>query len=176
MFLACFMLTAAPVSVAFAKEAKDAKEGDAKKGGDKKPADKKSTEKKPKPKPVEGAIGYGGAQVQLQPIMAPYRTSYGTQYQVVTVRMTLDAGLNEKPACFMIPILQEKFLLYFYQTEPTPDDFVGQRKDVMVKKLLDLATATTDRGYYAGVELVDETSKSLDDDPKSKTLSVQCNK
>ena len=105
-------------------------------------------------------------------MMAPYRTPGGIRYQVVTVRMVLDVGINEKPACYMIPIVHEKFLLYFNKTMPQPEDFQGQRKDVMIKTLLDLATATTDRGFYAGVELVDETTPPLD--PKSQTLSVQC--
>lgn len=164
LLLAGSLLTTTVYVKSEAAEKKDAKKPD------------KEKEKKSPPKPAtdeeKAGIGYGGAKVQLAPMMAPYRTSRGVQYQVVIVRMTLDVGVNEKPACFMIPIIHEKFLLYFNKTQPTPADFVGQRKDVMLKALLDLATETTDRGFYAGVELVDETSPPMD--PKSQTLSVQC--
>jgi hypothetical protein len=103
-------------------------------------------------------VGYGGSRVRLQPIMSPYRTPSGIQYQVITVQLVLDVGVNEKPACFMIPIVHEKFLMYLYKTMPQPEDLIGQRKDVFEKALLDIATATTDRGFYAGVQVVDEAS------------------
>jgi hypothetical protein len=129
--------------------------------------------------PVGGAIaaeekpvGYGGAKVQMAPIMSPYRVGNTVRYQVVTVRLVLDVGLNERPSCFMVPVVHEKFLMYFYKTQPVPEDFKGQRLDVMQKNLLDIATATTDRGFYAGVEVVDDTAPALD--PKSQTLSTQC--
>lgn len=120
----------------------------------------------------EEPIGYGGAKVQLAPIMAPYRVGNSVRYRVVIVRMVLDVGLNERPACFMIPAVHEKILLYLYKTMPVPADLQGQRKDVFTKALLDVATDATDRGYYSGVELVDETSPAID--PKSQTLSAQC--
>lgn len=121
----------------------------------------------------EKPVGYGGAKVQFAPMMAPYRVpGGGVRYQVITLRITLDVGLNEKPACFMIPIVHEKYLLYFAKIMPTPEDFQGQRKDVMMENLLKIATETTDRGFYAGVELVDETTPPMD--PKSQTLSTQC--
>ncbi len=125
-------------------------------------------------------VGYGGAKIQLSPIMAPYRTSTGVRYQVVTVRLVLDVGVNERPACFMIPVVHEKFLLYFTKALLGPADLAGQRKDVVAKTLLDLATATTDRGFYSGVEIVDDSMLARGDDkattldPKSQTLSVQC--
>ena len=120
----------------------------------------------------EEPIGYGGAKVQLAPIMAPYRDGRLVKYQVVTLRMVLDVGLNERPACLMIPVVHEKILMYLYKAMPQPADLQGQRRDVFTKALLDVATATTDRGFYSGVELVDETSPEMD--PKSKTLSAQC--
>jgi hypothetical protein len=129
----------------------------------------------------EEPIGYGGAKVQLNPIMAPYRVGNSVRYQVVTVRLILDVGVNERPACFMVPIVHEKFVLHFYKTMPTPADFVGQRKDVLQQTLLDIATATTDRGYYSGIEVVDDSMLAPRDekagaplDPKSQTLSTQC--
>jgi hypothetical protein len=126
----------------------------------------------PPPAPAEGPVGYGGAKVQLAPIMSPYKTPSGVRYQVVTVRMVLDVGVNERPSCFMIPVVHEKILLYLNRTQPQPADLMGQRKDVFLKDILDVATAVTSRGFYAGVELVDDTSPPLD--PKSQTLSTQC--
>ena len=122
----------------------------------------------------EKPVGYGGAMVQLAPMMSPYRIGNQVRYQVVTLRLILDVGLNERPACFMVPVFHEKILLYLYKNMPAPADFVGQRRDVMEKALLDLATATTDRGFYSGVKVVDESSPSLMTDPKSQTLSTQC--
>lgn len=126
------------------------------------------------------AVGYGGVKIQLSPIMAPYRTSAGIRYQVVTIRLVLDMGINERPACFMVPVVHEKFLLYFYQAMLTPADFAGQRRDVVAKTLLDLATAATDRGYFSGIEIVDDSALTRNDktpstlDPRSQTLSTQC--
>lgn len=118
-------------------------------------------------------VGYGGAKVQLQPLMVPYRVPGApVRYNVVSVRLVLAVGLNERPACFMAPVIHEKFLLYFYKTMPPPEDFQGQRRDVMMQQLLDVATAATTRGMYSGVEFVDETSPPLD--PKSLTLTSQC--
>lgn len=73
----------------------------------------------------EGAVGYGGAKVQLAPIMSPYRTSSGVSYQVVMVRLVLDVGVNERPACFMAPIVHEQILFHLYKTMPQPEDLRG---------------------------------------------------
>ncbi len=108
-------------------------------------------------------IGYGGAKVRLAPFMAPYRTPSGVRYQVITLQLILDAGLNEKPACFMAPIIHEKFWMYLNSALLQPADLVGQRKEVLEKKLLDIAVATTDRGYYSGVQIVDESSLMVRD-------------
>jgi len=121
----------------------------------------------------EEPVGYGGAKVQLAPLMAPYRApGAGVRYQVVSVRLVLDVGLNERAACFMAPVIHEKFLMYFYKIMPKPEDFQGQRRDVMLEELLKVATAATTRGIYSGIEFVDETSPPMD--PKSQTLSTQC--
>lgn len=128
----------------------------------------------PPPPTAEGPIGYGGAKVQLNPIMSPYRTPSGIRYQVITVRLVLDVGVNERPACFMAPVVHEKILFYLYKNMPSPADLRGQRRDVFLKEMLDLATATTDRGFYAGVELVGDTEDQSMMDPKSKTLTSQC--
>lgn len=48
----------------------------------------------------------------------------------------LNAGATERPGCFMVPIIHEKFLMYFNKVQPPPADFVGQRKDVLAEELL----------------------------------------
>lgn len=130
---------------------------------------------------AENAIGYGGAKVQLQPFMVPYKSGSGIQYQVVTLRLVLDVGLMERAGCFMAPIVHEKLLLCLHKLKPTPADFVGQRKEVMQKEMLDVAIAATDRGIYSAVEVVDEAMLQVKDektgthmDPKSTTLTSQC--
>jgi hypothetical protein len=119
-------------------------------------------------------VGYGGAMVQLAPLMAPYRSGNRVLYHVVTLRLILDVGVNERPACFMAPVVHEKFLQYFYKNMLSPSDVVGQRRDVTEKALLDVATAATARGFYSAVRVVDESSPPLMSDPKSQTLSTQC--
>ncbi len=125
-------------------------------------------------------VGYEGFKIQLAPIMSPYRTSSGVRYQVVTLRLMLNAGDTERPGCFMVPIIHEKFLMYFNKVQPAPADFVGQRKDVLAEELLKLAIATTDRSYFSGVEIVDDgmlargEDKTTNLDPRSATLSTQC--
>ena len=175
------MLLASLLAVLLAGLGLTTSAGFAKEASAKKSEGKKPEEKKPKapPRPgsaeAEGAIGYGGARVQLSPMMAPYRTPSGVTYQVVTLRLVLDVGINERPACFMAPIVHEKILMYLNKAQLQPADLVGQRKEVFEKTLLNIATATTDRGYYSGVELVDDASKPLTElDTKSQTLSAQC--
>lgn len=131
----------------------------------------------------EGPVGYGGAKIQMMPIMAPVHTPSGVQYQVLTVRLVLAPGDNERPACFMVPIIHEKILLYLHGARLTKADFSGQRLDVLATRLLEIAIQTTDRSYFTGVEFLDDnsmlptpgdarTATSLD--PRSQTLSSQC--
>jgi len=117
-------------------------------------------------------VGYGGALVQMQPIMVPYQSPDGTHFQVVTIRIQLPIGEKERPACFVLPYVHEKILMYLYTAKLAPADFSGQRRDLLAKKLLDLAIASTDRGYYTGLQIIDQDAPPLD--PKSMTLSTQC--
>ncbi len=132
---------------------------------------------------ADSPVGYGGAKIQMMPIMAPVRTPSGTQYQVLTLRLVLAPGDSERPACFMVPIIHEKILLYLHGAKLTPADFSGQRLEVLASKLLEIAVRTTDRSYFTGVEFLDDnsmppatgnvkTASSLDQ--RSQTLSSQC--
>jgi hypothetical protein len=118
-------------------------------------------------------VGYGGAKVQMQPLMVPTRAKDGSvRFEVLTVRLILDAGARERPACFSIPIVHEKMLMYLYKANLTSADLDGPRLEVLANNLLDVAIKTTAKGYYAGIEIVDESSQAMD--PKSQTLSNQC--
>jgi hypothetical protein len=132
-----------------------------------------------------GAVGYGGVKIQMTPIMAPYRTSRGVQYHVLTIRLVLAPNpATERPACFMVPIIHEKFLMYLYDAKLQAADFSGQRLEVLAQRLLDVAIATTDRSYFTAVEFLDDQTmlpnpggskasvSSLDQ--RSQTLSTQC--
>lgn len=148
--------------------------------------------------PVQAAdeaagVGYGGPYVQLKPLMVPTHTSNGAvQYEVLTLRLVLDAGPRERPACFSAPIVHEKLLVYLSNAKLTSADMIGQRKDVLAKKLLEVAIASTDKGFYSAVEIVDadklaaESRMTAGTKPaaaatpeeqlinKSKTLTTQC--
>jgi hypothetical protein len=117
-------------------------------------------------------VGYGGAKVQMSPFMAPYRDGAGVHYQPIVVRVVLDAGLNEKPACFGVPYVHDRMLAYLYGANLTADDFVGERRDTLAKNLFDTAVGFVGKGYYTRVEIVGPESTALD--CKSATLSSQC--
>lgn len=138
----------------------------------------------------EGPVGYGGAKIQMMPMMAPYKVGKETRYQVLTLRLVLAPNPEtERPACFMVPILHEKILLYLHKAKLTQADFSGQRLDVLREKLLEVAIANTDRSYFTGLEFLDDqsmlptASKGKDGqdvksntnlDQRSQTLSSQC--
>jgi hypothetical protein len=136
-------------------------------------------------------VGYGGAKVQMQNFMVPARLPNGSvRFEVLTVRLVLDAGSRERAACFSVPIVHEKMLMYLYDAKLTPTDFVGTRKDILAKRLLEVAINATAKGYYSAVEVVDESTLALESklamtpkasadakdllDNKSKTLTSQC--
>ena len=123
----------------------------------------------------EGAIGYTGYRIQLTPIMAPYKTSSGIRYEVLNVRWRLPEG-NERPGCWMFPIVHEKTLLHLYDANLTLEDFNGQRREVLVKSLFDSVIRATDRSLYTGLTLVDGSSEPMNPstDPRSATLTSQC--
>jgi hypothetical protein len=139
------------------------------------------------------AVGYGGAYVQLKPLMVPTWASNGAvTYEAVTLRLVLDAGERERVACFSAPIVHEKFLMYFYNAKLTTADFIGKRKDVLEKTLLDVAINSTAKNYYSAVKIVDQSQLQLEAkiaasgkpkaagtpeeqmENKSKTMTNQC--
>ncbi|MGE4064575.1 MAG: hypothetical protein AB7E79_14510 [Rhodospirillaceae bacterium] len=138
----------------------------------------------------EGPVGYGGAKIQMMPMMAPYKVGKETRYQVLSLRLVLAPNPEtERPACFMVPILHEKILLYLHKAKLTQADFSGQRLDVLREKLLEVAIANSDKSYFTDVEFLDDqsmlptTTKGKDGqevksntnlDPRSQTLSSQC--
>ena len=148
------------------KEKAPAKKAPAKAPEKKKPPAKSAAES-------EGKVGYSDTQIQLGGMMAPTHSRDGVSYEVVTIRLKLAVGENERAACWMAPIVAEKFLMYLHSAKLTPEDFQGQKRELLIKNLFDVAVKTTDRSFYTGVVLLDETTPALED-PKSKTLSSQC--
>jgi len=132
----------------------------------------------------EAAVGYGGAKIQMLPMMAPYRVGKAMRYHPLTLRLLLAPNPEtERPACFMVPILHEKILMFLHKANLQQADFSGQRLDVLREKILEVAVANTDRSYFTGIEFLDDqsmlpnpgttkTATSLD--PRSSTLSSQC--
>ena len=121
--------------------------------------------------------------MRMSPIMVPYRTSGGVRYQVLEIQLKLVGGVEgeslsetasvrQQSGCFMVPIIAEKMLIYLYKANLQPEDFVGQRREVLAKKLMDVAVQTTDTDTYGGLVLVDDATPPLD--PKSTTMSKQC--
>jgi hypothetical protein len=125
-------------------------------------------------------VGYGGAKVQMQPLMAPYRTSGGVRYEPVTVRLTLDAGPKERPACFSIPIVHDRMVRFLHRANLTAADLAGQRREVLAQRLFEVALKATGKGFYSAAEIVDIEPRPDDPkaappmDNKSMTLSAQC--
>jgi hypothetical protein len=162
----------------------------AKAKGDKaKPAAKAETKKPPPPaKPAEGGkVGYGTVVIQMAPMMAPYRTPAGVRYELITVRISLGPEEFERAACFMIPVVHEKMLLYLHSAGLQAADFAGQRREVLETKLLEVAVKATDKSLFTKVILVDANAPPVEPgsnivvgasapplDPRSQTLSTQC--
>jgi hypothetical protein len=122
----------------------------------------------------EGApIGYGGKRIQLLPVMAPYRTSAGVRYEVLTLRLTFDTGVRERPACFSVPIVHDRIIRWLYRANLTGADFVGERRGVLEKNLFDVAVNTVGRGYYSALELVNPETEDLNPKTKAKTKSAK---
>ena len=120
----------------------------------------------------EAKVGYSEDKIRLKGMMVPIRAGDGASYEVITVQLALAPGETARPACWMVPIIHEKMLMYLASAHLEKADFEGQRRELLAKNLFNVAVQATDRGYYTGVELVDETTPPLED--KSKTLSDQC--
>lgn len=139
------------------------------------------------------AVGYGGAYVQLKPLMAPVWAADGSvTYEAVTLRLVLDVGERERFACFSAPIVHEKILMYFYSNKLTAADLVAKRKEVLEKTLLDVAIGATAKNYYSAVKIIDQGQLQLEAkvaasgkakaagtpeeqmENKSKTMTNQC--
>src|SRR5689334_2447530 len=88
----------------------------------------------------EGAVGYGEDVIQMAPLMAPYKSSIGMRYEVLTIRLKLGLEINERNACFSVPIIHDKFVQYVYGANLSPADFVGERRKVLAEKLFEVAT------------------------------------
>lgn len=178
-----------------------AAEHGAKKETAKKEAPKKEAPKKEPPKPKkpaakeegEGKVGGATTAIQFMPMMAPYRTASGMRYELLSVRIELapDSPANDqlqRGACFMVPIVHEKMLMWLSTAKLTPADFKDQRREVLAKNLLDVAVKATDKQYFTGLKLVDASAPPLkevgsdaqivDSDPplsqRSQTLTAQC--
>lgn len=188
--LASFALTsAAPVCAA--------EHGGAKKDAGKKEAPKKEPPKKPAASRSGGEgekVGGATTAIQLMPMMAPYRTPSGEmRYELLSVRIELapDSPSNDqlqRGACFMVPIVHEKMLMWLSTAHLQAADFKDQRREVLAKNLLDIAVAATDKQFFTGLKLVDASAPPLkevgsdaqivDSDPplsqRSQTLTAQC--
>lgn len=141
-----------------------------------KKAPAKAPEKKaPPPAAAQGAepkIGYSDSEIQLNPMMVPIKTRAGMSYQPLTLRLQLAPGESERPACWMAPFVHEKMMIYLHDAHLSDDDFAGQKLELLERALLDVAIKVTDRSFYSGVVMVDETSPPMAQ--KSLTLSSQC--
>ena len=188
--LASFALTSAAPTWA-------AEHGGAKKEAPKKEAPKKEPPKK-KPAAEHGGeaekVGGATTAIQLMPMMAPYRTPSGQlRYELLSVRVELapDSPSNDqlqRGACFMVPVVHEKMLMWLATAKLTAADFKDQRREVLAKNLLDVAVKATDKQYFTGLRLVDASAPPLkevgsdaqivDSDPplsqRSQTLTAQC--
>lgn len=128
----------------------------------------------------EGPIGYTGDRIQLTPIMAPYKTSTGLGYEVLTIRLRLPTSDSDqgdpRTGCWLIPIVHEKILMYLYDANLKQADFRGQRREVLAENLFKAVIRATDRGLYTGLTLVDGNSEPITPatDPRSATLTNQC--
>jgi hypothetical protein len=110
---------------------------------------------------------YVGRYIQLDPIMAPFRTTRGVRYEVVTVRLVIGENSTVRPACFVAPKLHEEIMFYLWERGLTTADFSAERLDGLGAEILDFVRDETDERYYSAVELaggydeIDEDSQNL---------------
>ncbi|MSO98724.1 MAG: hypothetical protein EXR11_10980 [Rhodospirillaceae bacterium] len=73
-------------------------------------------------------------------------------------------------------MVHEKILMYLYDAKLVSTDFVGQRLELLGKNVFDVAIKATTKGYYAGYEIVTESTPPItpQNDPISATMSSQC--
>jgi hypothetical protein len=148
----------------------------------------KKESKKPEVKKKDGKdngpIGYGGPHLRLSPIMAPYQSSGGVRYQPMIVevevvgavgegeKLDTEGNLRQKQACFIIPLIHDRIVQYLFKAHLTSEDFSGERRDVLQKKLFDEIIAMVGKGFYINLTILGDDPPALD--PASQTLSVQC--
>ena len=110
---------------------------------------------------------YVGRYIQLDPIMAPFQTSRGIRYEVVTVRLIIGENSTARYACFVAPMLHEQIMFYLWERGLTTADFSDERKAGIAADILKFVEDMTDERYYEAVELaarddeIDEDSQSL---------------
>lgn len=110
---------------------------------------------------------YVGRYIQLDPIMAPFQTTRGIRYEVITVRLIIGENSTVHSACFVARRLHETIMFYLWDRGLTIADFSEERKDGIAAKILKFVTEETDPRYYAAVELaggydeIDEDFQSL---------------
>lgn len=133
----------------------------------------------------DGPIGGGGPHLRLSPIMAPYQSSGGVRYQPMIVELEVvgavgeggekldtEGNLRQKQACFIIPMVHDRIVRYLFKAQLTSDDFSGERRDVLQKKLYDEVLSMVGKGFYVNLTILGDDPPALD--PASQTLSVQC--
>jgi hypothetical protein len=132
---------------------------------------------------AEAPVGYGGSQIQLQPIMAPYLATDGVRYEPITIRLTLPSsamagGLAvsgnpvERVGCYSVPIIHDRIIVYLYGARLRAEDFTGLRREVLERNLLAVANRVVGRAIYVAASLVGTDAPAMD--TRSQTLSAQC--
>lgn len=108
-----------------------------------------------------------GRYIQLDPIMAPFSTSRGVRYEVITVRLVIGENSTARYACFVAPQLHEKIMFFLWDRGLTTADFAEERRAGLAAEILEFVVNETDERYYDTVELaggydeIDEDSQSL---------------
>ena len=79
---------------------------------------------------------YAGRYIQLDPIMAPFQTTRGIRYEVVTVHLIIGENSTPRYTCFVVPMLHEEIMFWLCNSVFTTADFTDERKAGLAAEIL----------------------------------------
>lgn len=99
--------------------------------------------------------------------MAPFQTTRGIRYEVVTVRLIIGENSTSRYACFVAPMLHKEIMFWLWDCGLTTADVTDETKAGLAAEILKFVEDKTDERYYDTVKLaggydeIDKDSQSL---------------
>tara|TARA_B110000438_G_scaffold272371_1_gene290998 strand:+ start:591 stop:812 length:222 start_codon:yes stop_codon:yes gene_type:complete len=68
--------------------------------------------------------------------MAPFQTTRGIRYEVVTVHLIIGENSTPRYTCFVVPMLHEEIMFWLCNSVFTTADFTDERKAGLAAEIL----------------------------------------